>query len=691
MSKTFPGIPEKPRSARALFAPACDFVLAALSLPLALAVFSGIDGVLENTSRVAIAAPLFAILSCLAFMAFGAYRNLWRFASIEDIFVLAKACAAAVPVSVLVLDLTSWAKTIPLSLPLVQFLLLVFATSGARLARRHAAGRGADTKPIHTTTGGKRIPVLIVGTGPETLTLLNCRDKGLDRRYRPVGILAEQPADVGRQIRGVPIRGTIESFAEVVDSLSRAGERPQRVVLARNIGGERLALVQKAADHHGIPLSRLPLPTEFRSGGAPGVIDLQHVALEDLLGRRQVALDRSAIEALIGGRRILVTGAGGTIGSEICRQLAHLGPSELMMLDSSEFNLYSIDNALANDSHRPRKRALLVDIRDRDRLQKLLIELRPALVFHAAALKHVPLVEHNPIEGAHTNILGTRNVAEAARAAGAMAFVQISTDKAVNPTNVMGASKRVAELYCQALDAEAVDAAQVSASAGTSTRTRFLTVRFGNVLGSSGSVIPLFKQQLANGGPLTVTHPSIRRYFMTVHEAVELVLQVAANRLGSEEQRGCIFVLDMGEPVRIFEMAEQMVRLTGLTPHKDVKIEIVGLRPGEKLLEELFDAYEERLPSSLPGVLRARSRQADFGRLRFAMAQLEGICQRRDELALHRLLAHWVPGYRTLATGAAGAGSFGEAFIAPTFAQWMDREDHAADKPRSCAGPATAT
>lgn len=665
---------------RALFAPVCDLALAGISLPLAFALFVGPAGIIEHALFLVAAAALFAVVAVASLVAFGAYRNLWRFTSVDDVGTLVKATTAAVLVFTCCLHIGPWAHAVPPALPVVQLLLLVAVAGGARLARRRFAERMAPSAPISGTTDGKRVAVLVIGTGHEAVLLLRCRNQGLDRRYRPVGILAESATDVGRHILGVPILATIEGFADVVEALSRTGDRPERVVLTRNIGGERLALVQKAADRCGIPVSRLPVPTELRAGAAPASIEVEQVALEDLLGRRQVALDRAAVEKLINGRRVLVTGAGGTIGSEICRQLAHLGPAELLMLDSSEFNLYSIDNALANASHKPRRRALLVDIRDRDRLQKLMIELRPAIVFHAAALKHVPLVEHNPIEGAHTNILGTRNVAEAARAAGAMAFVQISTDKAVNPTNVMGASKRMAELYCQALDAEAAAGAPGAAAAsgpGSDPRsgksTRFLTVRFGNVLGSSGSVIPLFKQQLAAGGPLTVTHPSIRRYFMTVREAVELVLQVAANRLGSEEQRGCIFVLDMGEPVRIFDMAEQMVRLTGLTPHKDVKIEIVGLRPGEKLIEELFDACEERLPSSLTGVLRARSRQVDLGRLRFTMAQLEGICQRRDELALQRLLAHWVPGYRRHAASG-GGDAVVDAFIAPTFTQWIARD-----------------
>jgi O-antigen biosynthesis protein WbqV len=311
---------------------------------------------------------------------------------------------------------------------------------------------------------------------------------------------------------------------------------------------------------------------------------------------------------LIQGRRVLVTGAGGTIGGELARQVAALGPAQLTLLDHGEYALYEIDLELRERHPDVPRRAVLADVRDEPRLRRLLETLKPELVFHAAALKHVPMVENDPLEGLLTNALGTRVVADAARAVGCRAMVFISTDKAVNPTSVMGASKRLAEMYCQALD--------VSARAGEG-GMRCVTVRFGNVLGSTGSVVPLFRRQLERGGPLTVTHPDMRRYFMTVREAVGLVLQ--ASVIGAEDREdqppelaeGGIFVLDMGKPVKIVELARRMIRLAGLRPEEDVEIRFTGLRPGEKLYEELFHGQEPPRPTRFQGLLVATPRTAD--------------------------------------------------------------------------------
>jgi O-antigen biosynthesis protein WbqV len=339
---------------------------------------------------------------------------------------------------------------------------------------------------------------------------------------------------------------------------------------------------------------------------------------------------------LIAGKRVLVTGAGGTIGGELVRQVCRLAPAHVALLDNGEYNLYQIDLEVGERHPDLPRSAILADIRDRARLDQVMAELHPELVFHAAALKHVPMVEANPIEGLLTNAIGTRNVADACRAAGVAAMVQISTDKVVNPTSVMGASKRIAESYCQALDV--VEASQKG-------RTRFITVRFGNVLGSTGSVVPLFQRQLAQGGPLTVTHKDMMRYFMTVREAVELVLQ--ATVLGSHgEAAGKIFVLDMGEPVRIFDLAKQMIRLAGKRPDIDIAIKITDLRPGEKLFEEIFHGAEPLLPTACNGILLAAPRAGDAGSLGNAIDQLAAACH-RDDLATVQLLLHrLVPEYR---------------------------------------------
>jgi FlaA1/EpsC-like NDP-sugar epimerase len=334
---------------------------------------------------------------------------------------------------------------------------------------------------------------------------------------------------------------------------------------------------------------------------------------------------------------VLVTGAGGTIGSELVRQICRLGPVEIALLDNGEFNLYQIDLEVAESHAALPRRAILADIRDRQRLEQAMAEARPELVFHAAALKHVPMVEANPFEGVLTNAIGTRNVADACRAAGVAAMVQISTDKAVNPSSVMGASKRIAESYCQALD--------IVEAAGSRRTTRFITVRFGNVLGSTGSVVPLFQRQLAAGGPLTVTDPEMKRYFMTVREAVELVLQATA--LGSAgEAAGKIFVLDMGEPVKILDLAKQLIRLAGKRPEIDIAIKFTGLRPGEKLFEEIFHGAEPLLPTACNGILLASPRAGDAAALGQAVDQLRQACERGDAATLQLLLHRMVPEYR---------------------------------------------
>jgi FlaA1/EpsC-like NDP-sugar epimerase len=391
-------------------------------------------------------------------------------------------------------------------------------------------------------------------------------------------------------------------------------------------------------------LARLPKLTDFRrylddpERGPEHM--LEPVALEDLLGRPQAVLDRASMSQLIQGRRVLVTGAGGTIGAELSRQIAALSPDCLVLLDHSEFALYSIDMELRERFPRLLGAPLLRDVRDRGQVNAVLAAERPEIVFHAAALKHLPMVEANPVEGVLTNVAGSRNVAEAARAFGVSTVVMISTDKAVNPASVMGASKRVAESFCQALD--------LYETRRTADGTRYVTVRFGNVLGSTGSVVPLFARQLASGGPLTVTHPEVTRFFMTVREAVELVLQAAALSPGPQasDLRGKICVLDMGEPIKIVDLAEQMIRLAGLRPDRDIKIEYVGLRAGEKLHEELFHRDEPLLSTSSPTIRLAAPRTADYEVLARSIDELEEAARNQREERMLQLLERLVPEYR---------------------------------------------
>ncbi|MBF0562835.1 MAG: polysaccharide biosynthesis protein, partial [Alphaproteobacteria bacterium] len=479
----------------------------------------------------------------------------------------------------------------------------------------------------------RRIPVLLAGADDSAALFIRAVQHKADAEYRVVGIIGEGAGRVGREIYGIPVLGTFTELTKVVGHLSRLGEKPQRVILTKDdIDGGSVRRLLDEAEALGMTLSRLPRLTEFKSGVTDKVAP-RPIAIEDLLGRPQTVLDRKGMKTLINGRRILVTGAGGTIGAELVRQIADLDPSHMVLLDNSEFNLYTVDMELAGSHPGLSRCPVLGDVRDARRIGEVMAEQRPELVFHAAALKHVPMVESNPLEGVMTNVLGTRVVADACRTSGVLTMVLISTDKAVNPTSIMGATKRIAEKYCQSLD---------SLGPGT----RFITVRFGNVLGSTGSVVPLFQKQLAAGGPLTVTHPDIKRYFMTVREAVELVLE--ASSLGAVEgrYRGRIFVLDMGQPVLIADLARQMIRLAGLRPEVDVKIVYTGLRPGEKLFEEIFHGAEPPVPTERGGILVATARASEHRPLAAALGACADACRDRDLDRLMRLVLNLVPEFQ---------------------------------------------
>ncbi|HID36896.1 MAG TPA: polysaccharide biosynthesis protein, partial [Ghiorsea sp.] len=352
--------------------------------------------------------------------------------------------------------------------------------------------------------------------------------------------------------------------------------------------------------------------------------DLRSIRLEDLLGRDEINLDNQRVCEFIRGKTVMITGSGGSIGSELCRQMMTFKPANLIMLDHAEFNLYQIDNELKGLKNYKATKAVLGDIRDQERMEWVFNAFKPDIVFNAAAYKHVPLVEDNPSEGIKTNVLGTSMIADMAAKTGCDYFVQVSTDKAVNPANVMGATKRMAEIYCQNLNHRC--------------ETAFITTRFGNVLGSAGSVVPLFKQQIEAGGPVTVTHKDITRYFMTIPEAVSLILQAATMGDGGE-----IFVLDMGEPVKIIDMAKQMIRLAGLTPYDDIEIKFTGLRPGEKLFEELFHEAETLQGTIHPKIMLSGTRQVEWDEVQQRLVLMRQACRERDVPALIDLLQQLVP------------------------------------------------
>jgi O-antigen biosynthesis protein WbqV len=645
-----------PQSRRAVFAFLHDVAMAALSFALALYLRLGDDFGATEPRLTVLYGVSFTAIAAVIFLLTGLYRGIWRYASLPDLFNIARAATLTELVFLPVMFLFTRLDTLPRSFLLINWLVLIALLGGPRLGYRLFKDRGLDhllERSLWERGRATSVPVLLISTkeGADTFIRETVRDR--NAVYRVIGMLSDTPSRVGRQIYGVPVLGTIDALETVVATLDRRGRRPQKLVItAQGLTGAEVRLLLDRADALAIPLARLPRLTEFqetRVDASRTPLDLaEPIALEDLLGRPQAVLDREAMARLIGGRRVLVTGAGGTIGSELARQIAALTPARLILVDNSEYLLYTIDGALRERWPELAIRPLLADVRDRCRVDAVIAAEQPQIVFHAAALKHVPMVEANPIEGVLTNVIGSRNVAEAARSCGAALGVMISTDKAVDPASVMGATKRLAEALCQALDLDEVRRARP----GTRPGTRFVTVRFGNVLGSTGSVVPLFARQLAAGGPLTVTHPEVSRFFMTVREAVELVLEASATAPDGDggaaggAVRGKIFVLDMGEPVRIVDLAHQMIRLAGLRPERDIRISYIGLRPGEKLHEALFHAAEAPVPTKNPALRLAAPRTADYAVLARSIDELEEHARAGREARVLNLLHRLVPEYR---------------------------------------------
>jgi len=568
------------------------------------------------------------------------YRGVWRYASLNDLINITKSASLIVLIFLVALFITTRLEELPRSLPFINWFVLITLLGGPRFLYRLFKDRRFEFKSEHNNH--PRIPVLLVGADDSTELFIRDLSRN-NTNYRISGIISTTNARVGRNIHGVEILGTIGEIPKIVKDLSQIGPPPQRLVISsERLEGMDIYGLLDTADSLGMTLSRLPALTDFKKEADPNhEIAIRPIDVEDLLGRPQTTLDQDSMKNLIKGKRVLITGAGGSIGSELVRQISNLDPDSMALVENSEFNLYNIDLELSNQFPNLSRRAILGDIRDKRRIDEIFEEFKPHLVFHAAALKHVPMVEANISEGITTNVLGTIIVAKAALIYGASTFVQISTDKAVNPTNIMGASKRIAECYCQALDTET----NAEDKKTHEKKTRFVTVRFGNVLGSTGSVVELFRKQISTGGPITVTDPKIKRYFMTVKEAVKLVLTSSVLATLNSNQAGKIYVLDMGKPLLIVDLAKQMIRLAGRTPNKDIKIKFIGLRPGEKLYEEIFHDKEELIKTTHSGIFLASPR---FNNLDYVESQIEILEQaintnNHDEA--RKVIASLVPEY----------------------------------------------
>jgi FlaA1/EpsC-like NDP-sugar epimerase len=544
-------------------------------------------------------------------------QSMWRFSGFGEVKRLTVACTAAGLISavgVMGLQLVQVPRAVLALHPVVTLMAMCMVRIAYRMLYEHSRAR---------ITGGEAEVrrALVLGAGEAAKRLL----AGIHQQgWIVLGLLDDDPAKQGARIAGVPVLGPLEA---VRDKGVRGAATHLIIALPSAAPGRRRRAVELAGEA-GLPVLTVPSAEELRSGD--GMVErIRNIEPEDLLGREPVQLDEAGIGVTLRGKTVLVTGAGGSIGSELCRQVARFGPARLVLYELSEFNLYTIEQDLGERFPGLELVRVIGDVKDLAHLRAVFGQWRPQVVFHAAAFKHVPLMEeaHNAWAALRNNTLGTWHAALAAREVQAERFVLISTDKAVNPTNVMGATKRAAEMVVSALAAEP-------------SATRFIAVRFGNVLGSSGSVIPKFKEQIARGGPITVTHPEIIRYFMTIPEAARLVLQAAA--VG---ETGQVLVLDMGEPVRIVDLAKTMIRLAGRS-EREVPIVFTGLRPGEKLYEELLADDDATIATAVPRLRVARLREAALlAGLRQSMVALQAAEAPASADAVRALLARWVPEY----------------------------------------------
>jgi len=565
--------------------------------------------------------PVVLLIKIVIFDYFDLYQGWWRYSSMKDLMLIIKASVISALGVMATGHLLFAEYHFPRSISIVDMVFTVALVGGSRFVVR--ALRERQVTGFFSAPGSAgAVKVLILGAGDAGETLVREILKYPEMRYEVVGFLDDSPYKQKTRIHGYPVLGTMADVAAVAERFEVA----ELFIAMPSISSSMMKRVVELCEATACKIKTIPGLDRLIDGRVT-VSALREVQIDDLLGREPVVLDKTAIVHYLNGKRVLVTGAAGSIGSEICRQLLEFNPGELILVDQWENGIFDMGNELKARRTGAAISYFIGDICDRDRMRVIFERKRPEVVFHAAAYKHVPLMEHNPGEAVKNNILGTRTLADLCEATGTVErFVMISTDKAVNPTSVMGATKRIAGRYVQFLSRTG--------------RTKFITVRFGNVLGSTGSVIPLFKKQIAAGGPVTVTHPDMIRYFMTIPEASQLVLQAGAMGKGGE-----IFVLDMGEPVRILDLAVSLIKLSGLRPDDDIKIEFTGMRPGEKLFEELCLDCEEMVPTPHPKVFvhnAAESYPDDFiARMNEIVAKAD--TSRDDEI--RAMIAVLVPEY----------------------------------------------
>jgi FlaA1/EpsC-like NDP-sugar epimerase len=557
----------------------------------------------------------------------GFYNHWWRYVSIRDMWSIVRGVVLASFLVFVVIYLVEPVENVrlPRSVFITDTLLLLALVTGVRLLARTLMERPGRKRLV---ARGKE--VLVVGAGDAGQLILREMQKNAALGYTPIGLVDDDTRKKNLRVHGVRVQGTTDHLAALI-----ADNRPDEVIIAiPSAAGETRQKIVNVCRDRGVAVKTLPAVHELISGDLNLSRQLREVQVEDVLGREAVELDLASIASYLTGETVLVTGAGGSIGAELCRQIAAVGAERIVLVDHGENALVEIERELAFERRYTSTVSVLADVKDRAKMRRLFERFRPGVVFHAAAYKHVPLMEGNPLESARNNIFSTAVVADIASELGTKRFVLVSTDKAVNPKNVLGQTKAVCEWIVEA------------AAAREQNGTHFISVRFGNVLGSSGSVIPLFRRQIARGGPVTVTHPEMTRYFMTIPEAVQLIIQA-----GAIGESGDVYVLDMGTPVKIIELAHNMIRLSGKEPERDIAIEFIGVRPGEKLHEELWGDGENAAPTSHPKILRCATQPVDPLWLEEELSELERLVEAGEPVEVVSRLGAMMRAPRRMAAG----------------------------------------
>jgi FlaA1/EpsC-like NDP-sugar epimerase len=615
-----------------------DVVMTAVAIVAAFILRFDAEGLLERRDELLLFLPGFLIYAGFVYQRFRLYRPKWRFASLPDIANILGA-STVLALTLVVIDYILVAPNIRGTFLfgkqtiVIYWLLQMFLLGGPRMAYRYF--RYTRTRLAAMTADAT--PVLIIGRAADAEVLVRAIESGAVKKIWPVGILSPSPADYEQSVRGIPVQGRPEDIERVVADSAARGQPVSRVILtpaALEPSAQPEKVVTKARQL-GLATQRLP---SLEEGGE--ALRLAPVNVEDLLLRPTVAIDYERLEQFLAKKSVIVTGGGGSIGSEICARVARYGVARLLVIENSEPALHAVLESLASNQGETIVEGWLADVRDRARMFRLIGDFKPDIVFHAAALKHVPLVEQNWDEGIKTNIFGSVNVADATVDASAAAMVMISTDKAIEPVSVLGATKRFAEMYCQAVDRN-------SSGHNGSKRTRLISVRFGNVLASNGSVVPKFKAQIDAGGPITVTHPAMVRYFMTIREACDLVVTAASHALCSERADEAVYILNMGQPVRIMDLAERMILLSGLEPGRDIDIKITGIRRGERLKEALFAPGEPSLSIGIQGIVAVRPAGSSVDAMREWLTALERGIACEDQGAIFKIFRDSIPDFRT--------------------------------------------